>query len=765
MARGAIADSDDEDDEVFVSATAVTQNSIAVSMQGSRTANEASAIGTQTATNVRSTSSTELLKQRMLSAERHLVTNSAPIQMAENPQDSSPSMRAQKRRHTSAFGSEEVASPQKVVKRTKTLMTYGTNGTSRVNDEGAFDRLREDADGPLPKTSQSARFTEHSGYHSSAELPAGSLGEESVNHEPTVLFRDTGSTVPDDSSAEQRMIQQALSSKKGLTTSVINELQYEEEKSSSFPWSATEQTRSVKSNGKVKGVDIDAPEAETHAGDTDGGDAGEVDGNDATAATPSKDTAVPAPIDVEEGIVVHSAAKHRTSPIVEISQTTEKSTKSSRKDSTSTQKSTKTRKPIVEENDSDPLNSDDRAVGLPKERYQPRPSRRRATQIVEEHIDYSVRPEKAAKTKRTKKTNGDTSAANLEPEQSKQLIAKLKADVEKTTKSSTQSSGPIEHIGKTSSGDKESGSSPVTNENIAVGNSDEKKDDTPSQPSEETPNSSNQKSHDHIFVKPSLPTSKPKPASRTIRSRTTVFEDHIEFRASQTSPSLSQQQAKRKSAHEKANDDGRKPSQRMRKIVVMDEDDDDEDELAKDLDAEDEDEHAAPKKRGRGRPAKAKPQAKSAEKVLDDSDDQENDQEEDVEPKKRGRGRPSKAALANPSNDAAVNAPIQSIEDDDIVKKIVQALGTNKGSADHSEQPTADVPKPSSIGKENITPSPSPEKATDKTTKTAQKGAKASPTLHSPIKSSSAAPYRVGLSNRHRIPSLLKTVKAPKQKQ
>jgi hypothetical protein len=765
MARRAVADSDDEgDDEVFVSATEVTQKSTAASIPGSKHTDGASAIETHEATNAKSTSSTELLKCQMLSAERHLVTNSAPIQMAGNPQDSSPSMRAQKRRHTSAFGSEAVASPEKGAKRTKTLTTYGANETRRIDGESAFYRPRDDAEAPLPKTSQSARFTEHSGYHSSAELPAGSLGEEFANHEPTVLFRDTGSTVPDESSAQQRMIQQALSSKKGLSTSATNELQEEDGKSSSFPWSASEQTRSVKSTGKAKSANIDGPEGGAHLDETNGGGTSETGGSNAAAATPSKGTVASAPIAAEEGIVVQAASRPQASPIVEISQRADRGTRSTRRDSTSTQTSTRNRKRKAEENDdSDPLNSDDKAVGLPKERYQPRPSRRRATQIVEEPIDYSVRPEKAAKTKRTKTTNAEPNSTSMELEQSKTLIAKLKVDVEKTAQTSTQSICLPEHTEKTPNGGNASTPSPVVNEEVAAtGN--QKQGSIPSQPSEETPQSSDQKSDDHIFVKPSLPTPKPKPASRTRRSRTTVFEDHIEFKASQTSPSLSQQQAKRKSAHEKAKDEGAKLSKRKRKAIVIDEDEDDEDELGKDSDAENEVEDTAPKKRGRGRPAKSKPQAKSAEKILDDSDDGEDDQEDDVELKKRGRGRPAKAALANPSNDTEFNRSTPSIENDDIVKKIVQALGTNKGSAGHSEKPAADAPKPSSIGKENITPSPSPEKRTEKTAKPPQEDAKPSPTLHSPIKSSSVVPYRVGLSNRHRIPSLLKTVKPPTQK-
>ncbi|TID21713.1 hypothetical protein E6O75_ATG05108 [Venturia nashicola] len=55
-----------------------------------------------------------------------------------------------------------------------------------------------------------------------------------------------------------------------------------------------------------------------------------------------------------------------------------------------------------------PLDSDDLAIGLPKEQYKPRPSRSRSARIVEDtSIDYSKRPETlaTAKLKRRKTTN------------------------------------------------------------------------------------------------------------------------------------------------------------------------------------------------------------------------------------------------------------------------------------------------------------------------------------------------------------------------
>jgi hypothetical protein len=50
----------------------------------------------------------------------------------------------------------------------------------------------------------------------------------------------------------------------------------------------------------------------------------------------------------------------------------------------------------------DELHSDDFNIGLPRERYHPRPSRSRSSRIVLDDIDYSVRPEKVAKVRKVK---------------------------------------------------------------------------------------------------------------------------------------------------------------------------------------------------------------------------------------------------------------------------------------------------------------------------------------------------------------------------
>ena len=203
-------------------------------------------------------------------------------------------------------------------------------------------------------------------------------------------------------------------------------------------------------------------------------------------------------------------------------------------------------------------------------------------------------------------------------------------------------------------------------------------------------------------------------------------------------------------------------SQSRRKTVIVDEDDG-EDELAKEPDEDSCKEDVAPKKR-RGRPPKStvKSQAKSAEKVLEDSEDDHDDASAPEEaPKKRGRGRPAKTATepqtqgtgepgltkANevPQRDQSPVRP--SIEGEDALLKSEET----SSNIDNRKRP---------IGAHPALP---PERSSEKPAATPEKTTKASQTMHSPIKSSTKVAYRVGLSKRHRIPPLLRTMKPPKR--
>lgn len=64
------------------------------------------------------------------------------------------------------------------------------------------------------------------------------------------------------------------------------------------------------------------------------------------------------------------------------------------------------------------------AIGLPEERYKPRPSRSRSLKVdTEEPIDYSIRPEKAPKLSKRRRTTADMRAANAitTPEKVRQI--------------------------------------------------------------------------------------------------------------------------------------------------------------------------------------------------------------------------------------------------------------------------------------------------------------------------------------------------------
>ncbi|MCJ1438514.1 hypothetical protein MMC27_007904 [Xylographa pallens] len=78
----------------------------------------------------------------------------------------------------------------------------------------------------------------------------------------------------------------------------------------------------------------------------------------------------------------------------------------------------KSKRKLSELNDKDEFGSDEVAIGLPAEHYQPRPSRSRANHTVDDlvlAIDYSKRPEAVAKARnKRRKTDGDHVAATKE---------------------------------------------------------------------------------------------------------------------------------------------------------------------------------------------------------------------------------------------------------------------------------------------------------------------------------------------------------------
>ena len=707
-------------------------------------------------------------------------------------------MRRDKRRSSAAGHIEPAMS---TVKRAKTTTnTYSTKKpTADARERENFSNMFGQ-DATAPNTSPSIRFSDHSGAKNSSGLPAGSLRADFAHHEPA-MFKESGSTIPDNESSHERMVEQALRSKsfKAPSSPGIKLVESDEmQKSSSFPWSASEQTPVARSNvarDEHATVPESGAENETirnqHRDDS---------GQHTNVVPTNDDSTIPGPATAVMIAPSNYNEPHRSSPTVHINPVEISVASVAQPEAVSGDKPQKVgrgRKRKVQEESSEPLNSDDIAVGLPKERYVPRPSRRRATETLEEPIDFSVVPEKAAKSKRSKTLGSSANLAETQPllaskdpspktERNTKLAKDLEAaefTIAKPSKSvanDTLGQSPVQ-IFKSSPVVEV----PATTEAPAA----ELKESTPHSATKVT--SEDKKA---IILQDDLAFAKPAPkkklASKSKRSATTIFEDHVEFAGKFKSPSLSQQQAMRKSALVDVKNDA-SPAKRKRsgKAVITDDDDDDEeenlpvkpkrtrkaavpdddeDELA--FDPQSQDEQAdeppdePPKKRGRGRPSKAAAKA-DAEAAAKSAEQQEHANGDDnvqpapEKPTKKRRGRPPKSAAAVPAEDESKDA------EDTSNDQPQQNEDKDKPSTEKfTETPAADSTQ-AKANSATVIPTPSPEKQPSVETKAVpDKKTKASPAAHSPIKSSSPAPYRVGLSKKHRIPSLLRVMRPPPAK-
>ncbi|RMY09695.1 hypothetical protein D0867_08637 [Hortaea werneckii] len=824
-------------------------------------------------TNEQSTGSTERLQRHIRSAERALISpdNKAIPRAEYNGSPTFQSGEAVKRRHTSVPGAGLPASSPGAVKRRKTIKTYGSKrpSVSMPADDPTFASFPHDTE--VARTSHSARYSEHSGGNGSSSLLRESLQADFLNHEPNEMLKDSGSTAVDNESSQQRMVAQALSDRKGPSTSVSKLLESDEDKSSSFPWTASAQTpagkkiteegtdvneeagRDLKSSGG-KMENQEHHHAYIHATSHRASQQDIHDRTDSTATMPrADDPSAPEkepPLERHDAEVQREATNEpswpeimakvreqqpcerqatirapRSSPIVQINtaaavephQPVEES-------SASAQKATRGHKKSVHNSDIDLPNSDDIAVGLPKERYKPRPSKRRSTAIHDEPVDYSVRPEKAAKLKRNKTSNASARVSVDHAEASE-----TKAEKEQAGPSPEIEETQAEKIGKNSA----SGNDPVTQELRANSQAeatskfelDSKSGQSKSLVIDETqqdrPSSEHQDGsfEDEIKVNP---TRKPTSASKKpSRAKTTLYEDHLDHDAAHRTPSLSQQQAHRKRAfRDITNQKSTSSSQHPEQSIVNH--DEEEDELARDSSAPDLDgeknafqasggkseRDKSTKKRGRGRPPKQTPtqQDRSVEKASDDSEAEENlggisgPDDQEAPPKKRPRGRPPKrgkgaqtGAIGEKQDHGDESQAIESNEGER--KEEVQSEKKGRGRPPRDvvpvqpeqgkQSPVAGEPSEESTHAPNgphetekgleeplpdpteantsvkQAPTPSPEKsAAGKSTPPPNR---ASPTSHSPIKSHSKVPYRVGLSKRQKIPSLLRTMRPPKR--
>ncbi|GAB1736673.1 hypothetical protein NU219Hw_g8291t1 [Hortaea werneckii] len=860
----AIADSDDDGDELMSdddkAPSVLPGNNDVPALDGSGTKEQ-------------STGSTERLQRNIRSAERALISpdNKAVPHAEYNASPTFQSGEAVKRRHTSVPGADLPASSPGAVKRRKTIKTYGSKrpSVSMPADDSTFASFRHDNE--TIKSSHSARYSEHSGGNGSSSLPRESLQADFLNHEPNEMFNDSGSTAIDNESSQQRMVAQALSDRKGPSTSITKLLESDEDKSSSFPWTASAQTPAGKkttnertdvneeagpdlesSGGKMEDREHDHAsfQGTSHrASQQDIQDRAESNATMPRAEDPSAAEKAP-PIEKHDAVPQRDAMTEpswpeimakvreqqpserqatmrapRSSPIVQINTAVAvEPHQPVEPPSTSTQKTTRGHKKSVQNSDTDPPNSDDIAIGLPKERYKPRPSKRRSTAIHEEPVDYSVRPEKAAKLKRNK-----TSNASARMSMDHADASKTKAEKEQVGLSPEIEETQAEKIGK----NRASGNDPVIQEPCANSQAeatskielDSKSGQSKSFVIDETqPERPSSKSQDRSFEDEIRvnPTRKPTSASKKpSRAKTTLYEDHLDHDAAHRTPSLSQQQAHRKRAFKDVTNQKSTPSPQNPQQSVVDHDAE-EDELARDSNAPETEcakntsqasggksEHDKPiKKRGRGRPPKQTPtqRDRSMGKASDASEAEEDvggtsgSDDEEPPPKKKPRGRPPKKGKGAPigsigekqdhgdegeaidvndserreeawSGKKGQGRPPRVVVAQSEQEKQSTVAGEPSEQSPHAPNGPGDtekgleepLPNPSeALTQAKQAPTPSPEKsAAGKSTPPPNR---ASPTSHSPIKSNSKVPYRVGLSKRQKIPSLLRTMRPPKRR-
>lgn len=674
----------------------------------------------------------------------------------------SPVLQRDQRRRTTTIVSEPIASPQKSARRTKTtnLKTYGSSHrTFEATDDAAFAALRDDAEGI--KTSQSARLTGHSsGPNGSSGLPAGTIQEDFINHEPNFMFKDTGSTNAFNESSQQRLVEQALNNGESVTAMAEeNTTASAEKQSSSFPWSASADATQSQKTKQSDALRQDAPEPHA-ADDTIAVATKQTSGSSSVkSAKNTVDTSIQGVLKNHDDTQQTSskARPPKSSPVVEIP----RYHPFPEDDDDEPPKASRGRKRKSQDDVEDTLNSDDRAIGLPKENYKPRPSRRRATVAVEEPIDYSVVPGKTSR-KRRKTAEGKIGGADnllIEDTQTQKEAAKERSQLADSTASKVDIQ---ESYGASANETNDEAKQPekAPTESGPTPHKGSQQSDASSKQEQ----ASAQKATDAMLMKPPpLPASASK---KSRRSKTTIFEDHVELNRGQKSPSLSQQQASRKTALAEMSNHSKPNRRQKRRTIVQDDDEDDEDELAKDM--SEEEEEAAPKKRGR--PAKPMPKpeqqnTKSKEKVLSDSeaDEDELELEDEEPPKKKKGGRPAKAKADEASKPKEATEPAQHTPSKQPTEPSSETIGQSSPSKAALARKDANAKAPPNAAKE--TPAASPEKPAQPPSKEASSSektpAKPSPTTHSPIKGSSFANYRVGLSKRSRIPSLLKSFRAP----
>ncbi|KAI4765068.1 hypothetical protein E4T52_00172 [Aureobasidium sp. EXF-3400] len=448
---------------------------------------------------------------------------------------------------------------------------------------------------------------------------------------------------------------------------------------------------------------------------------------------------------------------------------------------------------------SDRTNSDDAAIGLPKEMYVPRPSRSRSAQVDTSQIDYSVVVEKTVKNSRPRRSITDSAdhitSAPMFPEH----------PIDKAPEFERLSPTPEAAHPKDSTHPTSTVPEPLQASSSATKSSKSSKKAPAKQPAKRgrpkkkvVEDEEDELAHedDTVIVNPKTPASASKTEVQVVieaRPNSDLAADIYarlkEHKSREPTPKPPQDQH--------SEDDMAVPSQASVK-----------DESMLEADDESEDEIVKPRSTARSRAnAKSKAKSKTPEPVYKDDDDSEQEvydeyAEEVVKPKAKSKAKPKakpkakgKAAKAvvvpDPPSDHGNDVPEPPLTDDDGES---EADGVSEAEEDSEEE--SPKPKPKAKAKTKAKPEPkSKANAKTKAKATTPIPAAATPKPPPPVHEaetttsvpvevsisdavvtpkvatvkkdakSSAKPswqqstYRVGLSKTQRIPSLLKVFK------
>nr|POE72092.1 hypothetical protein CFP56_11968 [Quercus suber] len=633
----------------------------------------------------------------------------------------------------------------------------------------------------------------------SAELPGGTIRAAFVDHDPA-MFRDTGSTIPDNSTSQRRIIEQAQNEFEMPGAFAIYTTLKTDERSSSFPWPSTRGTEHI-SDDKFDQPDTVPMVSQRSLDLTKRGLA------NTDRVYEDEDDSITC-IEVSNNNGPHSQnpsrvadpQRRQTSPRVEIPPPCSSVDVDTTLTTPTTQQTTKSRRRGTQNDESDPSCWDELAIGLPKERYVPRPSNRRSKSHVLEVVDFSIAPEKAAKAARAKSLAA-TSNPRSSSRSNHQGQPPAVVETESQKGQSSANSPRIEDKAARKSHVAEDSTLSTTEvyvKSLPVHNqtgSGLPNHSSLDPSSDQASLTAEEQDHNCAVQKPQLEHTRgivsekmranASSKSKSRRSHTTIFEDHVDFNGCNISPSLMQQQARRKLALRDVHNETPASKRRKPRATIKDDDDDDngddddrdecDAEILKSVKSKVKSDKSKVKVQDRLSPKKSHMQTDEGVSSLNDDEYEKQDEKafKPVSPAGTSRVQApekpaarSKQGRANPEDHAPKMIREPLLEDTQCQADNMDEDDPASGSVIVLEQThaaSAELRGTNSYDSRCVTPSSASKgpTTTDGVITPDQQQVKVS--LHSPIKGSSGVPLRVGLSKRSRIQPLLRILKPLKK--